>query len=134
MKQRSTGLMIVLSFVTLGIYNIIWHFKFQEDVREETGKGILPWGHILINLVPILNIIYQILWHATIDKKLEFMGARKGNRAALYIILLITVLGGFFVPSLIQSKANNLGEIELNTKEKTETELRVDKYAKYFNK
>ena len=134
MKQRNVGLMILWGFLTFGIYDIVWNYKFQSEVREETGKGIMPWGHILISLVPLLNICYWLYWIFTIDKRLEFMGARKGNLGILYVLLSITIVGYVFVPAILQNKANNLSTIEVSQKDKTQTELRVDKYAKYFNK
>ena len=134
MKQRNVGLMILLGFVTFGIYYVVWNYKFQADVREESGKGIMPWGHILISLVPLLNICYWLYWIFSIDKRLEFMGAKKGNLGIVYLLLSITIIGYLFVPPILQSKANNLGTIDLPQKDKTKTELRVDKYAKYFNK
>ena len=134
MKQRKVGLMILWAILTFGIYYIVWNYKFQDEVREETGKGIMPWGHVLISLVPILNIVYWIMWLFTIDGKLAFMGARKGNLGAIYLLLSITIIGYLFVPAILQHKGNNLGTIDLPQKDKTQNELRVDKYAKYFNK
>ncbi len=126
--------MILWAILTFGIYYIVWNYKFQDEVREETGKGIMPWGHVLISLVPILNIVYWIMWLFTIDGKLAFMGARKGNLGAIYLLLSITIIGYLFVPAILQHKGNNLGTIDLPQKDKTQNELRVDKYAKYFNK
>lgn len=126
--------MILWAILTFGIYYIVWNYKFQDEVREETGKGIMPWGHVLISLVPILNIVYWIMWLFTIDGKLAFMGARKGNLGAVYLLLSITIIGYLFVPAILQHKGNNLGTIDLPQKDKTQNELRVDKYAKYFNK
>ncbi len=134
MKQRKVGLMILWAILTFGIYYIVWNYKFQGDVREETGKGIMPWGHLLIFLVPLVNIVYFVFWIFTIDSRLAFMGAKKGNLGVIYLLLSITIIGYLFVPAIIQSKANNLGTIEVSQKDKTQTELRVDKYAKYFNK
>lgn len=133
MKQRNVGLMILWGFLSFGIYCIVWNYKFQDEVREETGKGIMPWGHVLISLVPLVNIYYWLYWIFTIDKRLEFMGAKKGNMGVVYLLLSITVIGYVFVPAILQNKANNLSTIDL-PKDKTKTELRVDKYAKYFNK
>ncbi len=133
MKQRKVGLMVLWAIITLGVYYIVWNYKFQDEVREETGKGIMPWGHLLISLVPIANIVYFVYWLFAIDGRLAFMGAKKGNLGAVYLLLSITIVGYLFVPMILQNKANNLGTIDLPQKEKTQTELRVDKYAKYFN-
>ena len=134
MKQRKVGLMILWACLTFGIYYVVWNYKFQDEVREETGKGIMPWGHILISLVPLVNIVYWIMWIFTIDSRLTFMGAKKSSLGVVYLLLSITIIGYLFVPAMLQSKANNLGTIDLPQKDKTQTELRVDKYAKYFSK
>ena len=135
MKERKIGMMFLFQFISLGIYGIIWHYKFQYELREECGQGIMAIGHLMIALVPILNIVYYVYWLCVVDKRLVYIGAKKGNRWWLYLLIAITVIGWFFLPMLIQHKANNLGTIDVGEtkKEKSDTELRVDKYAKYFN-
>ncbi|MBR1925722.1 MAG: DUF4234 domain-containing protein [Clostridia bacterium] len=135
MKERKIGMMLLLWFVTFGIYYIVWHYKFQKELREESGQGIMAIGHLMIFLVPVVNIIYYIYWLCVVDKRLVYIGAKKGNRWWLYLLLSPIPYGSTFVPILIQNKANHLGTIDVgdSQKDKSDTELRVDKYAKYFN-
>ena len=80
MKERKIGMMLLLWFVTFGIYYIVWHYKFQKELREESGQGIMAIGHLMIFLVPVVNIIYYIYWLCVVDKRLVYIGAKKGNR------------------------------------------------------
>ena len=91
----------------------------------------MPIGHLMIMLMPVVNIIYYFVWICQVDSKLTFLGAPKGNRAFLYVLLSLMGLGFIVVFPLIQSKANNIGLIEIRSK--TKEEVRTDKYAKYFN-
>lgn len=132
MKKRNPGIVLLLGFVTVFVYFFIWHFKFQDELREESGKGILPVGHLMILLLPVANIIYVVYWLCTVEGRLVFAGAPGKNRWYLMLFLGITVVGLFFVPSILQAKANKIGTAEtLAELNKTKTDLRVDKYAKY---
>jgi hypothetical protein len=39
-KIRSTGICILLSIVTLGIYQYVWWFKVHAEMKRHTGVGI----------------------------------------------------------------------------------------------
>ena len=136
MKQRQVGKMMLLQLATfLGVfvsYYAFWSFKFQAELRDESAKGILPWGHILIVFLPVVNLVYYIYWLCVVDRRLIEVGAPGKNRWFLYLLLFITVVGIFFIPPLIQAKANGISSNILSKDEK-QTKLRVDKYAKYLN-
>ncbi len=131
MKQRKAWLVGLLGICTLFVYSAIWWYKFQSDLKNETNRGYMPIGHLMIMLMPVVNIIYYFVWICQVDGKLVFLGAPKGNRAWLYVILSLIGLGFIVVFPMIQSKANNIGLIEIRNK--TKEEVRTDKYAKYFN-
>ena len=132
MKKRNPGIVLLLGFCTLFVYFFVWHFKFQDELREESGKGILPVGHLMILLLPVANIIYVVYWLCTVDGRLTLAGAPGKNRWYLMLLLGITVVGLFFVPSILQARANKIGTAEAKKElSKTATDLRTDKYAKY---
>ena len=64
-KQRSLGALIGLSFITCGIYGLIFWIKFSEDMNivcngdgESTPSYILPW------LLSALTLgIYPMIWY-----------------------------------------------------------------------
>lgn len=130
MKQRKPWLVALLSLCTLFVYTIIWWYKVQKDVKEETNNGIMAVGHLCIMLVPVANIIYYIIWLCKIDKSLVFLGAPKGNRWYAYLFFSLIGMGAFIAFPMIQSKINKIGTVDI--KEKTATQVRTDKYAKFL--
>lgn len=131
MKKRNPGLVLLLGIVTLSVYFFIWHFKFQNELREESGKGILPVGHLMLFLFPGVNIVYYIIWLTTLDSRLKLAGSFAKKQIGLYIVLMLTVVGNLFIPSIVQAKANKIGS---EKDPSLRSELRTDKYAKYILK
>ncbi len=130
MKQRKPWLIALLSLCTIFVYTVIWWYQVQKDIKEETNNGIMAIGHLMIMLVPGVNIVYYLIWICKVDSRLAFVGAPRGNRAFWYILLTLIGLAPFVVFPMIQSKINNIGLIEV--REKTTAEARADKYAKYL--
>ena len=131
MKERKPWLVAVLGICTLFVYSIIWWYKTQRDVKEEAAAGIMGVGHLMIMLVPVVNIVYYIYWICTIDNRLTFLGATKGNRWFAYLLLSLIGMGAIFVFPMIQAKINTIGTVEVRVK--TAADARTDKYAKYLN-
>ena len=132
MKKRKPWLIFLLSIVTLSVYWFIWQFKFQNELREESGKGILPVGHIMMLLFPGVNIIYYIVWLSTVEGRLVLAGAPGKNRWWMHILLFVSVVGNLFIATILQNKANKIGEVDQTVK--SSVDLRTDKYAKYQQK
>lgn len=131
MKQREPWLVGLLGLCTLFVYTIIWWYKVQKELKDETGYGIMAVGHLCIMLVPLVNIGYYFYWIVTVDNHIAFLGAPQGNRAWAYILLSLIGLGPFVVFPMIQAKINSIGMTTSSTPfEKTE---RTNKYSKYFN-
>lgn len=101
MRNRSVGMMILLSVITLGIYFIYWSVVFQSELKEKTGEGFGGLGHFLMLFVPF----YSLYWAYAAGKRIAKVGG--DDDSLLYLLLS---LFGFFiiVPFLMQSKANNL--------------------------
>lgn len=132
MKKRKVGLMLLLFVVTIGVYWVVWHFKFQNELREESGKGILPVGHIMLLLfLPLGGLIYYVVWLCTVEKNLVLAGAPGKNRWWLHIILFLLVIGVIVSPLVLQGKANKIGTADAKKESEKASELRTNKYAKY---
>jgi len=132
MKQREPWLVGLLGLVTIFVYSIIWWYRVQKEIKEETNNGIMAVGHLCIMLVPVVNIIYYIYWISTIDRNIAFLGAPKGNRAWAYILLSLIGLGPFIVFPMIQAKINSIGTVDVYAPEDSNSQ-RASKYSKYFN-
>jgi hypothetical protein len=58
MKQRSIGMMIVLTFVTLFIYPIVWMVKTKGEMKSQGADIPSAW----LIIVPIANIYFIWKW------------------------------------------------------------------------
>ncbi len=103
MKERSILGMIVLSVITVGIYDVYWYIKFQMELKEKTGEGFGGFGHFLMLLFTFG--IYGIYWQYAAGQRLAKQGAT--DQSILYLILLF-VGGAFINPFLMQLQANEI--------------------------
>ncbi len=49
-KRRSTGLVILLTIVTCGVWAIVWSFQNGDELQRWSGKGIGGVGYLLITV------------------------------------------------------------------------------------
>ncbi len=103
MENRNIVTMILLFLFTFAIYPIIWHYKFQNELKEKTGEGFDGLVHLIMMVITFG--IYAIYWQYAAGKRLAKQGAP--DQAIIYLILSL-VGGSFFNPFLMQSQANNL--------------------------
>ncbi len=54
-KVRGTGVCILLSVVTLGIYNVVWYYQTHEEMKRHTGRGL--GGGIALVLALFVGIV-----------------------------------------------------------------------------
>ncbi len=50
-EQRSIGLAILLTIVTLGIYQFYWVYKTHAELKRYTGHGVGGLGGVLIFII-----------------------------------------------------------------------------------
>lgn len=105
MRKRNLLMMIVLSFLTLGIYSIYWYCSFQSELKRETNEGFGGLGHLLATIFTFG--IYYIVWSYNAGKRLEKQGAE--DWSLIYLILTIVGLG-IINMLLMQNQANNLNK------------------------
>ena len=102
-RQRSIGMMILLTIVTLGIYALYWYISFQMELKQQTGEGFGGLGHFLMSIITFG--IYTIYWYYKVGERLEKQGGP--NNGILYLILVLVGFGWLNM-FLIQSEANKL--------------------------
>jgi hypothetical protein len=62
-KCRSPGMVILLSIVTLGIYQIIWRYSMFEELYQYRRTGWSGGLALVFTFVPILNMVgLAIFW------------------------------------------------------------------------
>lgn len=104
------GIMVLLTFVTLGLYLLYWTISFQMELKQKTGEGFGGLGHFIMILITFG--IYYIYWNYKVGDRLQKMG--RPNNGILYLI--ITLIGfGWLNPFLMQSEANNVPVLDTKT-------------------
>jgi len=108
-QQRSIALYIVLTFVTCGIFGIIWYVSLANDIN--TVAGVEDTSGIVVFLLTVITCgIYGLYWAyrcgEKIDKAKQNRGLASGNGGILYLLLYI--FGGIIAYALIQHEINKL--------------------------
>ncbi|WP_201756866.1 DUF4234 domain-containing protein [Isachenkonia alkalipeptolytica] len=103
MKKRSIGMMILLTIITLGIYEIYWYVAFQSELKEHTGEGFGGLGHLFVTIITFG--IYYIVWQFLAGKRIAKLGGE--DFSLLYLLLSLFVLS-WINPFIMQSQVNGL--------------------------
>jgi hypothetical protein len=103
MTNRSILGMILLTVVTLGIYQLYWYVKFQDELKDETGEGFGGLAHFLVTLITFG--IYGIYWQFAAGKRLAKIGT--ADYSILYLIFCFISLS-WLNPFLMQYQANQV--------------------------
>ena len=109
LQRKSIPMMIVLSFITCGIYGIYWFITLTNDVATVNQNPNLSGGKALVFTI-ITCGIYGIYWNYTMGKNLYEAGLKSGkhisDNSILFIILGLVGLG-IVNYCLIQNDLNN---------------------------
>lgn len=109
-KYRDPALVLILSFLTCGIYYLIWVADVSREVNDYLGDmDTAPALEAVLTLITCG--LYSYYWDYKINRKLmrmqEANGLRAPDNTALYLILDLFGIG--MVNALIQQ--NHLNEI-----------------------
>ena len=74
-QVRSTGICILLYFVTLGIYSLYWYFKTHEEMKRHSGQGI--GGGIALILALFVGIVMPYINSSEVGNLRESRGQDK---------------------------------------------------------
>jgi len=94
-KIRPPLQVILLTFVTCGIYGIYWYYVIMDDLNKARGKEIINPVLFLVLSLFCGFVVYYILY--TVDKNLVQLSAEEGtsyNRENFILWLLLTLIGG----------------------------------------
>ncbi len=101
-KRRNPFLVLVLSFITLGIYNIIWLVLTSKELRRNVASAPNP-KLLWILLIPIINFLFMFYYYYKYCKALnEFTG--------------FSTIGSYILFLLINPVGMVLAQLELNKK------------------
>lgn len=97
MTNKSPFMVLLLSVVTCGIYQIVWLVKAKEEMVARGAD--IPSSWLLI--VPIANLLYLYKWSMGVEH------VTKGAMSGIVALLLQFALGPIAC-MLIQSKFNEV--------------------------
>ena len=85
-------MMVLLTVVTFGIYNLYWYCSVQNQLRGKTGEGFWGLGHFLLTLVTLG--IYGFYWYFVVTTRIEKAGGQNKGITYGLIYLVGSMLGG----------------------------------------
>jgi len=74
-KIRGTGVCILLTIVTFGIYPVVWYYKVHEEMKQHTGSGI--GGVVALLLGLFVGIVMPYLSSSEVGQMYERRGMPK---------------------------------------------------------
>lgn len=109
MTKRSVATVIILSFVTCGIYALYWLYVTAQELENEGQTGsVSPTVQLVLTI--FLGVVGYIMFGIAADANLNSARAKRGlpmnDNKVVYILL------GLFIPivliGLVQSEINKL--------------------------
>jgi hypothetical protein len=106
-QVRSTGLQILLFFVTFGIWSFVYYFQTHEEMKKHTGEGI--GGVLALVLSFFVGIVSPFLLSHEVGGLYERRGQQKPVSAltALWFFPGMFLLVGPFIWFIQTNKALN---------------------------
>lgn len=107
LKNRSVGLVIILSIVTCGIYALYWTFVTMKALDEEGGASNMSF---VVQFILLFFYVGYILFGINADANINAIKQKKGMPTADNKVLWL-VLGLVFpiaLIALVQSEINNI--------------------------
>lgn len=101
MNKRGVGMVILLTFITFGIYAIVWHVKTKDEMVR-CGADI-PTAWLLI--VPVANVYWLWKWCCGI----EHVSKGKMTGAVAFLIAMLLPLVGMMILQDTLNKAIDAG-------------------------
>src|SRR3712207_5346111 len=103
-RMRPTGMIILLFFVTLGIWGFVYYFQTHEEMKRHTGEGI--GGIIALVIALIFGIVSPFLLSNEVGKLYE----RRGQTPPVTALTGLWFFPGIFIlvgPFIWFVKTNN---------------------------
>ncbi|MDQ3036085.1 MAG: DUF4234 domain-containing protein [Myxococcota bacterium] len=117
MTKREPWIVLVLTFVTCGIYHLWWQYTTTEELRDVSGRDELnPAMELLLTLVTCgLFAIYVAYRNAQlVHHEYEQAGVAHDSKAQLLVLLYaVAVFNGLtalLAPMILQDEYNKLEE------------------------
>ncbi len=86
MKQRSVAAVIILTFITFGIYSLVWFVKTKNEMVKQGAD--IPTAWLLI--VPIAGIYWLWMWCGGVEK---VTNGKQTQTIAFILVALLSLIG-----------------------------------------
>jgi hypothetical protein len=104
-KPRSTGLVILVTIVTLGIWAVVWAYQNGEELKRHRGEGLGGVAYLLITL--IVGPVTMFLMAGEVEQ----MYRREGKEPPITMIwglwFLLPIIGNIIWYVRIQRSIND---------------------------
>jgi hypothetical protein len=92
MTKRSVVAVILLTFVTLGIYSIVWFVKTKDEMNRHGADIPTAW----LMIVPIASIYWMWKWAGGVE---HVTRGKQPQAIAFILIFLLSIIGMAVVQS-----------------------------------
>ncbi|MDO8553910.1 MAG: DUF4234 domain-containing protein [Candidatus Micrarchaeota archaeon] len=102
-KKRNPLVVIVLTFITLGIYALYWLYQTKQEMDELNGESKSGIMFLIMLLIPLVNFYALWKYSSSVQK------ATKGAQGGVLVFILFLV---FFpiAQFLVQSELNKFAK------------------------
>ena len=113
-KRRSIFMIIILSFITCGVYLVYWFMAISSEIYASLNKEDISYNTGILDL--LLTIItcgiFLLFWFYKQGQQVTKLGKRYNvsieNKSILYLILCFLFIGFFINPLIIQYDLNKI--------------------------
>jgi hypothetical protein len=99
MKHRNPAAVLLLPFITFGIYGLVWAVKTKNEMNNQGAQ--IPTAWLLI--VPIVNLYWMWRYSGGVEQ------VTKGGQSQAIAFILLFLLGPIGM-AIIQNEFNKLSE------------------------
>jgi hypothetical protein len=104
-KRRSTGLVILLSIVTFGIWTIVWSYQNGEELKQRNNTGLGGVVYLFITL--FLSPVTMFLMAGEVEQMYRRDGREPAITAIWGLWFLLPLIGNIIWYVRIQSAIND---------------------------
>ena len=90
-EVRSPVFVVVMWFITLGIYGLYWQYKVFKELKEHTGEGI--GGPVALVIAILIGIVNVFLLPSEVGNMYARAGLEKPVRGVTGFWVLIPIIG-----------------------------------------
>jgi len=88
---RPTGMIILLFFVTLGIWGFIWYYQVHEEMKRHSGEGL---GGVL---ALVIAIIFGLVSPFLVSNEVGQLYERRGQERPVSALTALWFFPGIFI-------------------------------------